>query len=121
MPPSNAAYQITEAHEDRIQRLEGSMEKVLVQGTTNALKMDNLAEKIEEGFNSIHSRLDKGDQRFDSHEAKLVDLKTADDARARRVGTIKRAVLPMIAASTAVIATKFGETIWETVKAWLSQ
>jgi hypothetical protein len=110
---------MTEAHEERIFRLEDSMQKVLTSTTATAVKMDNLAEKIEQGFTSVHQRLDKGVAQFDQHEAALADhgreitrFKEAEARARRRWGLIKKAVFPLLAASAAVIATRFGENIW---------
>lgn len=107
---------MTEVHEERIQRLEGSMEKVLIGTTATAVKMDHLVETVEKGFKAVNSRLDEGATRFDEHKAEIAALKGKEEVRGKRWAMVKGSVFPLFAAGAGVIATKFGERIWT----WLS-
>jgi hypothetical protein len=120
---NGSSDQITEAHEERIQRLEGSMQQVLVQTTATGMKLDHVAEKIAEGFEAMNARLDKGAHQFDLHEQALAEhkeqlsaLRAAETARTKRWATTKKAALPLIATGAGVLATKFGEVLWT----WIS-
>lgn len=117
MAPSNLSAQITEAHEDRLQRLEGKMETVLVGQATTDVKLDTLVSKIDSGFSSISERLDKGEARFDKHDEDIKLLKDAESSRATRWNFVKKAVLPLMAGAAGVIMTHFADSIW----VWLSQ
>lgn len=110
---------ITEIHEERIQRLEGSVQTLVVQGAESIIKMEHLAEKIEEGFQGINQKLDLGTEQFlahatalGEHRADLNKLQEVEAARAARVSIVKKAALPLLAAAAGVLATKGGESIW---------
>lgn len=122
MPYPNGNDQMTEAHEERIQRLETSMNQVAATTAAAAVKLDNLVDKCVEGFEKINNRLDRGAAQFDQHESMLNEqrleiskIKENEAARAARWTTAKKAIIPLVAAAATVIASKFGESIW----AWL--
>lgn len=84
---NGAELLFAESQETRILRLESSVEKLLSQTSATDVKIDNLTEKIEEGFQSVNKRfdqiqerLDDGSDQFRAHQ-KLLD--THDDQLAR--------------------------------------
>lgn len=122
MAPS-PTYQITEAHEDRIQRLESSMEKVAASTAATSVKMDQLVITVERGFSAVNARLDDGNERLDdgnkkfhNQEHEIDALKALEASRGKRWAAVKGASLPLVFGAAGVIATKFGESIWT----WLS-
>lgn len=112
MPYPNGRDHMTEAHEERIQRLESSMQEVVASTTGTSVKVDHLVTMVKEGFASINARLDQGADQFKKHEADIGAIKAENQARAKRWATVKAAVLPLLAAAAAVVATKFGESVW---------
>ncbi len=108
----NFSEQVTEAHEERLQRLEVDMKEVVTATATTGVKMDHLVEKIDAGFATINQRMDEGKVRFEKHDEALTKLQTTEDARASRWATVKKATLPLLAVAAGVIATKGGEHLW---------
>jgi hypothetical protein len=114
---------VTEIHEERLQRLETGMQNVVTSTALTSQKLDQLSDKISEGFITVNKALEKGAQQFDLHDAALSEqqaeiekLKGVEAARIDRWSSIKKAALPLLAAAAGVIATKGGETFWN----WLT-
>ena len=114
MPPTNnySAHPMTEAHEERIQRLEGSMSEIKALTSASSVKMDYVIEKVDQGFKSVRDRLDEGAQRFDQHSSQITKLEAAEQGRTARWSFAKKAVLPLLGTAAGVVATRFGDSIW---------
>jgi DNA anti-recombination protein RmuC len=110
---------MSEAHEERIQRLESNMEKVVAQTSASSVKLDHLTQKIDEGFRTIGARFEKGTEQFEEHskvltlhKERIQNLQQVEAKRASRWKTLRKMCLPLLIAAGTAIATHFGEQIW---------
>lgn len=114
---------ICDSHDKRITRLEDGMDKVLVQGTETATKLDFVAARLEEGmadlsgkleasFEKINERLNKETDQADASDVRITKMEGKEQARMDRASLVKKAVIPLLIAGGSVLATKFGEIIW---------
>jgi hypothetical protein len=115
---------ISEAHEERIQRLESNMEKVVAQTAASSVKLDHLTDLVKEGFVKIGERFEKGADQFDHHskqlehhKASLQKLNQAEAVRAGRWKWARKLTIPILIAVGSGVATHFGEN---TLSTWLS-
>ena len=115
---------ISEAHEERIQRLETNMEKVVASTAATSVKLDHLTDLVKEGFVKIGERFEKGADQFESHakqlehhKANLHKLNQAEATRAGRWKWVRKLTIPVVIAVASGVATHFGES---TVATWLS-
>lgn len=114
---------ISEAHEERIQRLETNMEKVVALTSATSVKVDHLTEVVKDGFQKIGSRFEKGADQFETHSKQLeqhklslLKLNQFEARRANRWKWTRKLTLPLIIAIGSAIAGHFGDHIWT----WLS-
>lgn len=121
--PSNT---VIEDHGERIRTLESNLGEIKTSTALHAQGLEHLVEKIDSGFRAVNERLDRGATQFEDHEARieaqgtvLAKLETVEAGRASRWGTVKKAILPLLAAGAGVLATKGFQSGSEVFWSWL--
>ena len=111
MPPTNGISQQIDSHEDRLQRLEGSLENVRVSLAEVTTKQDGLITALEEQTNRIFERIDDGyvnmSKSFEAIHSELATVKKNvldGDVRVKKIEEIevKRAFKASVATKIAV-------------------
>lgn len=106
-----------DAHEDRLQRVEATLQEVVASLAAAGVKLDFLAQRMEEQQCQILDRLDTAQPESHKTQGRLQALESELGGRRRRLASIKRWLSPLALAASGVIAIKVGELLW----AWLSR
>lgn len=119
---------LSEAHEERILRLEGSIQQIASKQAESLVKLEYLGDKVDSGlstivdkidkaFGSVNQRLDTAADKLTSDDKRLTKVEDREVARLERATLIKKITFPLMIAAGSVGATHFGQILL----AWLTR
>jgi len=120
MPYQNGlpeSYQISiGAHEERLLRVESTLQDVVSQASRIALQQEYIAEKIDSGFEAVAKTQDSIAQRLDKHEiavdkelARLEPLEADAKASTARADFFKKIMMSGLLAGIGAVGVKVVE------------
>ena len=132
---SNAAQQLLEAHEDRIQRVERDVAELAKQSAEAILKINFLCQKVDALGEKMSEKLDssvhdiaqkveeiahtaqRAQQSAEGLSASVSALEQINDRKEKNWEAIKKIAYPLVIAAASVGATQFGQLAWD----WLTR
>lgn len=112
-----------DSHEDRLQRVEGSLQNVSVDVGKIGVQTEHIAKSISEGFSQLKqndaevlSKLQEHSEVLKDHASRLKPVEShvhgLQASAKKRKDKIKAAVIGLLLAGAGAFITKAAETLW---------
>jgi len=96
---------------DRLLDLEGAVRDISVKTGQIEVRQEHLLSKVEEGFDSLREGFKAVSDKQTILESRIAPIEAENNAAVKRWETIKKMLIPAIAAVAGVIGTKLGGVI----------